>query len=319
VLAALEEKAVLDMEFNSFYFAGNTRDKIYLGNSTAPFHLMTVDTTLTNPVHTRLSIAGVDSVMDIERFKLTVEPPYFYLMHGQMPLMLRGDMGGKWEARKFLPDSGDFFVEAVPLGASSLALRSYSTFSKSYELAGKSASSPFRFKPDLLQKQIDGLFCLDGQLHYDKELKRVVYTHFYRNEFVVADSDLNLLYRGHAIDTFSHARIKVSNVGSVNESMLSAPPMQINVNSYVSGKYLFLQSNLLAKNEDIGDFIGGAIIDMYDLTDGSYHQSFYIHNYKNFRPADFIVFDDHLAVTFDRYLVLYKMSERIFDPNSDAL
>jgi hypothetical protein len=313
---ALQEKAVLDIEYNSFYFAGNSRDEIYLGNSTAPFHLLAVDTSLTNPEHTRLSIAGVDSVMDIERFKLTVQPPYFYLMHGQMPLILRGDMG-KWEARQILPDSGDYFVEAVPMGPSSFALRSYSSFSKSYELAGKSETSSFTFKPDLLQKQIDGLFCLDGQMHYNKELKRLVYTHFYRNEFVVADSNMNLVYRGHAIDTFSHARIKVSTVGSENESMLAAPPMQLSVASCVSGKYLFIQSNLLANNEDVGDFIGGAIIDMYDLTNGTYHQSFYINSYKNFRPSDFIVFDNNLAVIYDRYLVLYKISKRVFTPGAD--
>jgi hypothetical protein len=203
------------------------------------------------------------------------------------------------------------------MGPSSFALRSYSSFSKSYELAGKSETSSFTFKPDLLQKQIDGLFCLDGQMHYNKELKRLVYTHFYRNEFVVADSNMNLVYRAHAIDTFSHARIKVSTVGSENESMLAAPPMQLSVASCVSGKYLFIQSNLLANNEDVGDFIGGAIIDMYDLTNGTYHQSFYINSYKNFRPSDFIVFDNNLAVIYDRYLVLYKISKRVFTPGAD--
>jgi hypothetical protein len=309
---AITQKGILDIEYNSFYIAGATQDKIYLGNSTAPFHLLTTNHVLADTQHIMLRVK-LDSMMEPRRFRLSVESPYFFLSHGTMPKLLRGKIGD-WEASRFLPDSADYFVEAVPMGPSSLAFRSYSMSTKEYELAKKSTNSSFRFNFDLLQKQIDGLFCVDGQLHYSKELKQLVYLHFYRNEIVLADTNLNLIYRGHTIDTFRRARIKVAEVNKdQNQSMLSSPPMLINGKSCVSGKYLFVQSNLLSINEEIEKFLGSSVIDVYDLAARKYLRSFYIDSYKSNKPTSFRVFGNQLAAIFDHYLVLYELSPELIN------
>jgi hypothetical protein len=302
----LTQKAVMDIEVNSFYIAGQTEDKIYLGNSTAPFHLLITNRVLTDSQHIMLTVK-MDSIMDPNRFRLTVDPPYFFLSHGVMPRQLRGKVGD-WIAEDLLGVNTAYFVESLPVGASSFVLRSYSTSNKGYELAKVTSTKPFQFNYDLLQKQVDGLFCLDGQLLYNKKLAQLVYLHYYRNEFVVADSNLNLVYRGHTIDTFSRARIKVAKIGDGNESMLAAPPMQINGISCVSEKYLLVQSNLLANNEDLESFENGSIVDVYDLASGIYSGSFYIPRYKNERLLDFELLDNQMVVISDHYLVTYELN-----------
>src|SRR5690606_14246049 len=99
------------------------------------------------------------------------------------------------------------------LGPASFALRSYSMKSKGYELAKEQTDSPyFAFEYDILEKQIDGLFSVNGMLHYNKELNRVVYLYSYRNQFMVLDTAMRLLYRANTLDTIAHAHIKVAHI-----------------------------------------------------------------------------------------------------------
>lgn len=307
----IKEVASMDIDFNSFYIAGASKSEIYLGNITAPFHVLVVTRDLKSSRHDTLSVK-LDSLADPLRFKLSVDSPYFFLSHGTMPELLRGRVG-EWKAKRFLPDSADYFVEAIPLSPSSFAFRSYSLLQKGYELGKKSSSEPFQFKNDLLQKQIDGLFCVDGQLQYDRDINKLVYVHYYRNEIIVTDSNLNLLYRTHTIDTFRRAKIRIAKVGDKNESMLSAPPRQINIRSCVSGKYLFVQSNLLAVNEEMEKFLNGSVIDVYDLSDFHYLHSFHINDYMHKKPTDIKIFGNNIFVVFDHYLVLYELDHEAFN------
>jgi hypothetical protein len=301
----IEQKAVMDIEYNSFYIAGQTDDTIYLGNSTAPFHLLITNRTLTDSQHVMLKV-HLDSILDVGKFSLKVEPPYFYLSHGVMPKQLRGKVG-EWEAKDILGDRVSYFDEAVPLGGRSFALRAYSNSQKSSELGKIASSKPFEFHYDLLNKQVDGIFCLDGRLLYNSNTGRLAYVHHYRNEFILADSNLNLLYRGHTIDTFSRARVKVANIGETGQSMMAAPPPQVNGMSCISEKYLLVQSRVMANNEIMQEFLSTTVVDVYDLETGQYLKSFYIQSYKSERPLSFSLIKNHLAVIFDHYLVMYDI------------
>lgn len=307
----IEQKAVMDIKYNSYYISGATSDNIYLSNYTALEHLLVTNVALTDSQHVRLKIIGLDSILRPGKFRTVVDSPYFYLTHGLEPCLLRGTIGN-WHAARFMPDSA-YFVEAIPISPSSFALRSYSNISKGYELARQIADSPhFEFKYDLLEKQIDGLFCVEGKIHYSESLKQLVYLYSYRNQYIVADTNFDLVYRAHTIDTFSRARVKVTNIESENASMLSSPPTNINGLSCVSGKYLFVQSNLLAKNEDKEEFINGVVIDAYDLVNRTYSFSFHLRDHRNKKLSDFKVFKNQLVAIFDQYLVIYEFKPKNF-------
>lgn len=309
----LAKPAVLDLKYNSYYLSGASRKEIYLGNSSAPLHMLILrpeDLPDSQHVNLQIRLDGIvesEKIVDPERLRLTVDSPYFFLMHNTMPMILRGEIG-KWnDVKSCIGKRKYYFEEAVPIHTSSFALRSYSKSNEGFELA-KSSTDTFRYAYPLLEKQIDGLFCVDGKLHYNKQTNQLVYVYHYRNQFIVADTNLNLLYRGQTIDTFSVARIQVAKIGNDENSMLSAPPAHINAKSSVSEKYLFIHSNLMANNEDTNRFTNSSVIDVYDLSDGQYCYSFYISNYQGKRLVDFRVFGSYLAAIFDHYLILYSFS-----------
>jgi hypothetical protein len=163
-----------------------------------------------------------------------------------------------------------------------------------------------RLEPNLLQKQIDGVFCTDGTLTYSPEVGRLIYTYYYRNQFIVYDTNLNLDYRGHTIDTFSRAQIKVGYISSEKSKKLLDKKV-VNVQSVASGNYLFVQSNLLAKNDASDWLLNNTIIDVYDLKKNMYKFSFTLANYAGAHVRDFIVFDGNLFALYDHYLVKYDL------------
>lgn len=257
-------KAMLDLGYNSFYIAGITRSHIYLGNYTAPTHLVITDHRLRNAEHVKLRINVGTTKTTSGRYKVAVDSPYFYVLNGAVPEILRGEIDER-RAGKFLPFDSAFFVESVNISANSFALRSYSLKTGGYALARLQPDSPyFQFRYGLLQKQIDGLFCVDGKLDYDPQLNRLVYLYFYRNQYVVMDTSLNLIHRYNTIDTFSRARLKVAHLRS-GSSVLATPSSVVNGISCVYGKRLFIKSRLMAKNESEEMFKTNSDIDVYDL------------------------------------------------------
>jgi hypothetical protein len=297
---------VVDLKYNSFYIAGITEERIWFGNSTAPFLLVEMNKTLTDSQHVELRVKR-DEKIDPLGFRLRVDSPFFFLMNGSVPAIIKGRLG-EWEEEHAIRKEGFYFEEAVPLGSSSFACRSYSKVNDGFEL-GKSQADSFRFQYSLLERQVDAVFSVDGRLDYDKGTNQLVYVYYYRNEFIVADTDLNLRYRGHTIDTFSIAKVKVAKIGSKGERMLAAPPFHTNALSSVFGGYLYVKSNLLAKNEDFRKFKEGSVIDVYDLTGGSYCHSFHIANYRNYKLRDFRVWGDSLVALFDHFAIVYRTSQ----------
>jgi hypothetical protein len=312
---AITRKNVLDLDESGFYIAGVTAEHIYLGRWTAPFQLLIANSQLTDKQQVKLQISHSKDIDITRGFKVKVDSPYFYITNGILPGIFRGNLN-HWVAGRFMPDSA-YFVDAVPTGPASFALRSHSIKSNQYELAKESKidTPNFEFKYGLLKKQVDGLFCVEGALHYNQELRKLVYLYTYRNQYMVLDTNLNLVQQYHTIDTFSHATIKVANIESKNYSMLAAPPAQINNTSCVSGKYLFVQSNLLANNEDQKKFERSSIIDMYDLTRGYYLHSFYLSDFDRKKPGDFRILNNQLFALFDDHLVVYDLSTALFDSN----
>ena len=70
-------------------------------------------------------------------------------------------------------------------------------------------SLPYFFKTGLLQKQVAGIFDIDGSLHYDSQTDQVSYTYYYRNTFLIMDSLLKLKSEHHTIDTIKHVQLQI--------------------------------------------------------------------------------------------------------------
>lgn len=294
-----------DIEFNSFYFAGSTTQRLYFGNSTAPFHLLSMNYQLTDTQHVNLKIR-LDSVINILSFELRIDSPYFYLAHGIQPIILRGTLEN-WEANSFLKNSDYYFNDFELIGRESFILKSYNSKTKSFELA-KKVGEDFQWQDSLLNKKIDGVFCVDGAMHFDKTKNQLVYMYFYRNEIIVADSNLRHSFTINTIDTFRTPRLKIASIGDQNESMPSQPPFQVNGISYLTNGLLFIQSNLLAKNELRQSFENGYTFDIYSIDDRKYLKSFHLPKYRKYNLKDIQIHNNALITIFDHYIVSYKIN-----------
>lgn len=315
---AAVKSSEMDIGFNSYYIAGITDDQVYLGNVTAPFHLLVTNKTLTDSQHVKLRIKGKVNPSVHKATKVKIAPPYFYLADGIRSMVYRGRIG-EWVAEPFNYDSGAYFTQIVPISSSSFAIRTNESGTM-YNILGKvRADTPrIQLKRDLLQRQVDGVFDTDGTLLYNTDLKRLIYTHYYRNEFIVYDTNLTLDYRGHTIDTFSRARIKVAHVSSENTNVLQDKEF-VNLHSCTSGRYLFVRSNLLAKYDPKDWLSTQSVIDVYDLVSNTYQFSFILPNHEKSRVADFAIFNKTLIALYDHYIVKYDLQQKYFLEKDEPL
>ncbi|UNY98618.1 hypothetical protein MQE36_16250 [Zhouia spongiae] len=301
-----------DLKFNSFYFAGTGQHEVYLSNATATLYFLTLRLTPIDTSHVVLSVEHDETKKFASDTRVEVLPPYFYIVDGVTPQLLRGTLGD-WKTKKFMYDSV-YFSKAIPIGAKSFALRAVSSATKEFVL-GKLADNPPHIKltPGILQKQIDGIFCVDGMLHYNRELDQIIYLYHYRNQYMVMDTILNLLRTGKTIDTNNVAKIQISAPKVGRPRKMSAPPFLVNKQSSTSANLLFVCSNLMAKNEDKKSFKESSVIDVYDLEKDVYEFSFYLPDYKGYKVTDFRVAGNYLVALHNRYLVVYLLEPRRFD------
>lgn len=307
------ESSEMDLKYNSYYIAGITADHIYLGNVTNPLHLLITNHTLTDSQHVKLRISNLEKLTISKSSTIKISPPYFYIADGHKPGVYRGRLG-EWVAEPFNYDSNAYFTRLIPISFSSFAIRTNEAKNLNHILGKVQQGMPhIKLKHGLLQKQIDGVFCTDGMLQYNSEMKRLIYTYYYRNEYIVYDTSLNLDYRGHTIDTFSRAQVTIGHISSANRNKLIGSKF-INLLSSTSGRYLFIGSNLMAKNDVKDWLLRQLIIDVYDLTNNKYQFSFTIPHYeKDNRAREFMIFDTKsLFALYDRHIIKYDLQPRYF-------
>lgn len=295
-----------DIKYNSYYFAGVGDGKIYLGNSTAPLQIMILDTLLKTKEYHTLTLS--DTTLPFRSVQVKVTPPYFYVVDGTVPCIYRGKTKN-WKA--FLKRKGSAnFSQIEVIDSASIVFRGQSKVGEN--IIGKfnlTDTSSVVYGSDLLQKQIDGVFDTDGVLNYDTNMKQIVYQYRYRNQFIIADSDLKLKRKGKTIDTISKAQIKIAYIKNRQERTFSAPPLVVNKVSYALNNLLFVNSALLGKYESAEMWKHASIIDVYNTSNNTYLSSFYVYDSNGKKMKRFIVYGNRLFALIDTELVSYKLDK----------
>jgi hypothetical protein len=304
----------IELPYNSYYIAGTDDEHIYLGNLVNPRLMIVTNLTLTDSQHVTLNFRGLGDKPVYKSSKIKIRSPYFYYTDGITPCLLRGKIG-EWTADKFMYDSS-YFDQVELISPYSFAIRTHKAGSLENILGKVKSTKPYNaLASDLLQKQIDGVFCTDGMLRYNETLDKLIYTYYYRNEYIVYDTNLNLGYRGHTIDTISKAQIVSKYVPSTNSLTLGQKKVT-NKDVCTSGNYLFVSSNLLAKNDFRVMYDVMSIVDMYDLRNNKYVFSFSVpaFNVTNAKFREFNIVDNRiLLAVYDKYLVKYDLQTNYFN------
>lgn len=297
----------IDLGFNSYYFAGAVNGKVYLGNVTAPLLLTETDTMLKSKKEIVIKLSSIN--FPFRSLNIQVYSKYFFASDGTVPVIFRGHTG-QWKAAQIL--SAQYaFSNPVFTDSGSVAFRTHKKNLESVLATATFTSNRVKRNPVLLQKQIDGRFDTDGILSYDAFTNQLVYIYYYRNQYIVTDSKLNLIHRGNTIDTTTKANIKVAYIKDRNEKKFSAPPMTVNKNAYVYKGLLFVNAALRGKYESEKMWKQASIVDVYDYKNRRYIVSFYVYNIDGERLADFAVQGDHFYGIVGTHLVSYKMSHLV--------
>jgi hypothetical protein len=155
------------------------------------------------------------------------------------------------------------------------------------------------------ERNVESLFANDGLLYYDSTTHLACYTYIYQNGFICMDTNLNLKLTARTIDTLTKREIKVAHVES--SYTMKQPPQIVNYVGAVAAGNLFLQSMLQADNEYSLDFTENAVIDVYNLINGSYKGSFYIPPFNGKKPHQFHVIDKTLYAVYGKTVILYDL------------
>jgi len=304
------EVARLDIGFNSYYIAGITKDSIYLGNTTAPLHVLSINRELQDSIHRIIKIPNTK--LPFKSLTVVIEDSLFYVMDGSVPLILKGETHTLIGTKSFQPN--EEFLRAAPMGKDDFVVRGFDPVTTANVLGklrvGDSMISTHY--PKLLTAYDDPFFDTDGLLLYNQQLKKVIYVYFYRNEFVVANNDFSLAYIGKTIDTISRAQLDVRTIASKNERKMGKNPIFVNLLASTYGEYLFIQSDRLGKYESEETIKSAAIIDVYSLTDQSYLFSFYLYHSGLKKLHEFKVDGKNLYALIDMYLIHYQLKDEDF-------
>lgn len=194
------------------------------------------------------------------------------------------------------------------------ALRTQSKVNQNYTLAllDLQQSPRVTMIPDILQKQIDGVFDSDGFLIKKQNSDELIYTYSYRNEFMVMNRDLQLQSRLHTIDTVKTAHIKITTLKDGRRKM-SMPPLKINRANTANRNIVFIHSTSMARNEAAKTWNEVSVVDMYFSDRQEYAGSFYIQNRKGEKLSKMIANDEYLFVIVGNELIRYRFTKPIKD------
>ncbi|WP_312902724.1 MauE/DoxX family redox-associated membrane protein [Chryseobacterium taichungense] len=302
-----EEKRI-DLAVNSFYFAGSTKDSVYLGNYTTPFSLISLDNGLEAMNERKIIPDRFD--FSFKRALIQINAPYYYLYDGTVPVIYRGILGN--EKVQMYSYSQAYFSQLINWDQHSFAFSTYYAPLKKQSLGILSPyeRNPIRLKPDLLKKYKDGVFDTDGLLNFDKENQSLVYVHYYKNQFLVLDKDLNIKGDFKTIDTISHPQIDVTELRDGRRKM-NKPPLKVNVTSTVKYGLLFNQSDLRGRYENSKNWENNAVIDVYSITEQNYVGSFYLPKPKNIKKIQLEISGDHLFVLVGNEMIRYRFAQNL--------
>jgi hypothetical protein len=299
----------IDLKFNSYYIAGFSNGRLYLGNYSNPQILVSLDSNLNNKRIIKIDFDPED--IPFQNVTLSVRGSYFYLKDGMVPALFRGRVKD-WKINAKL-EGMPYFTQAEPADSTTIIFRNNSGKNLSNRLGifYYEKKKKVQYNDSFLEKQIDGIFDTDGLLMYDENFEKLTYLYYYRNEFIVAGKDGKIDYSGHTIDTTSQAKIKVTSVKDGLGRTMSAPPVIVNAHGAVFKNLLFVNSRIMGRFEDKKSWEYSSVIDLYDTNKHSYLFSFPIYNIDGDKIKSLIVTESYLYVLIGNNLVAYQLKENI--------
>lgn len=309
IQGAATKTAEAELRSNSKYYAGTDGSNIYFGDSQAPLHIIAYDTTLKVKRHYKIQLERENFPFASVQVRIVV--PFFYLMDGTVPVIYKGTISD-WKAKLLMYDNNYYFSKAEIIAPDKIAFRAQQ-LKTLHNILGTfifKDSLKVQYAPQLLQKQIDGFFDTDGMMQFDRQTQKFIYTYYYRNQFVIADNNLNLIHRGNTIDTTTTANLKVAHIKETGQRKIASLPKTVNQVTTVANNLLFVNSKLIGRYEPKEMWKQASIVDVYDIEKDTYRSSIYIYDIEKAKLRQMFVLDNNLYAIIGHQLHKYRLHKK---------
>lgn len=302
------EKKLLQLDNGFYYFAGFSNDNIYLSNQKYPQQLTTIDSSMKNK---DVMSALIETEHPYQNIKQTVQDKHFYIYDGSVPIIFQGKLGENTTQRISYKDA--YFNDLKVIDSSHFAIRTQVHPGNHLVLGLLTLDRPqkLQLKTKILQKQIDGLFDVDGSMTYDAFGKKLFYTYTYRNQIIAMNSVMEIQELLKTIDTVKTAKIKTNKLTDGTYKM-TAPALKVNIRSVVYKNLIFIQSSLMGRHESRKAWEKADVIDVYNVDSKSYIGSIYLFKKDNHKLTDFIVTEKYLYTLHNNLLTQYRMTKLLY-------
>lgn len=311
IQGAASKTAEAELGNNSKYFAGTDGSIIYFGDSEAPLHIIAYDTILKERRKYKIQLERDN--FPFSSVQVRVAPPYFYLMDGTVPVIYKGNISD-WKAKLIMFNNNYYFSKAEIIASDKIAFRAQQ-LKTLYNILGTFTfkdSLQVQYAPNLLQKQIDGFFDTDGMVQFDRQSQKFIYTYYYRNQFIVADKNLNLIHRGNTIDTTTRAKLKVAYIKETKQKKIASIPPTVNQTTAFSNNLLFVNSTLIGRYEPREMWKEASIVDVYNIEKNTYLSSIYIYDANRTKLKEMFVVNNNLFAIIGHRVYKYNLSKKHF-------
>ena len=300
-----------DLRSPTRYFAGSEGNILYFGDTYSPLYVLAYHTDTKQVEHFKIQLDRDD--LPFSRIQISVVAPHFFLMDGTVPVIYKGNIAD-WKAEIYMSEHGYYFSKAVVIDRSKIAFRAQKkeTLENVVGYIDFKDSLQVVYATELLQKQIDGFFDTDGMMHYDRTTLKWVYLYYYRNQYVVADDDLQLVSRGNTLDTTTKAKIKVVLHKGTGQKKIASVSATVNRTSAIGHDLLFVNSTLKGKNESKIMWEQASVVDVYQLDNQTYMSSIYIHHVGQLKLNALFVYDKKLYAIVGHHLHTYELHPNFF-------
>ncbi|SDL16251.1 hypothetical protein SAMN04487898_115158 [Pedobacter sp. ok626] len=303
IIYPLERMDRVKLDRESYYLAGVASEEIYLANNYNTGWMLSFDQNLKQK-KIKLNLSKANLVKDKGQYRAHISDGRFYLYNGLGRSILSGTLEA-WTAFNY-PIFTPYFQDAVAMGAESIVFRYVNSRTGQNSILKTTYNDKLE-NINLLQKQVDGLYCTSGMLKYNKALNKLIYLYYYRNQILQIDTNLNLAAITNTIDPIDSVKFTSATIKSENKMVQTSPPILVNAHCATWGNYLYVHSKVMGRREDNRKFDNAAVIDVYDLKLGSYLHSFYLHNQNKTAISDLLVDGNVLYTISGQYLNKYTL------------
>ncbi len=278
-----------------------------MGDITSPLRTKVFTSDLKNRRDFKINLDSYDHVF--KNLKVTVKDAHYYVSDGTVPVIYKGKVGQP--NAKTVSYNQVYFNQFMPIDSSRFAFRTISAKTKSFSLGTLTFNSGAKavMHPEILTKQIDGIFDSDGTMVSSQQAYTIVYTYFYRNQFIVMDHDLKVKSIQNTIDTTKVAQVQTKTL-SDGRTKMNAPPFKVNKLQTAVNHLLFNQSDLIGKNESSKRWKSSWSIDVYDIEKKQYAGSFYIPHQKGDKLTGLLATQEKLYVLTGDILICYRYRDQ---------